>query len=605
MRLQKPSDIPTRLSTTRPPVEIAESLSSTRFPRLWLARQVLAWLAPLVWLWSRGRLTDEINAQRARRLFERMGGLWVKTGQLLAMRRDLFSDTLCDELSQLQDHTRGFAPELARRIIEQDLGAPVEELFARFDPTPFAAASIGQIHDATLPNGLRVAVKVQRPNIAASFRRDLLLIQLIVRFFETIHFLPHLRWGEMLWELQGTLGDELDYRLEATSIQRMRRSLRSHKVYVPKVFSKYCSARVLVMEFIQGVFMSDYIKVGLTDPARLKAWCAENRIDARKVGRRLYFSHCRQVFEDNLFHCDLHPGNILLTRDSRVALIDFGSVGSFEKTLIQKYKMLFEAISQREYAKVSDMFVLLGPPLPPNINTEDVKADVVRWMRSWEQRAETKSLPYHQKSLANCVSGITRILMKYKIPATWEFMRMNRAGVTLDASLVYLLPKVNFVKIAGEYSEKGRKRAAKKASKPRRAAEGLASALLNAATIPRTLQEHLFFEGEWLRRRAKTFQASTGKFAYLATAIANLVSAALFLGTALAINLVLHMYFPTLHADHLGRGGQWMTERFDELPAWVGLLSTGITPLLLYVFIVNIGVKRRFASKEVQPTPER
>src|SRR6516165_2556839 len=177
-------------------------------------------------------------------------------------------------------------------------------------------------------------------------------------------FVPDLRWEEMLWELDQIVAEEIDYRFEASNMRRMRKSLWPHRVYVPKVFPSYCTKQVLVTEFIDGVLMTDYIRMLGDDPQRCAAWCAENKIRPRLVARRLYNSLLRQLLEDNLFHGDPHPGNIMLLRNSRIALIDFGTVGSMEREYHQKFGLLFKAMAGQDYAKSADLLLLLSGALP-------------------------------------------------------------------------------------------------------------------------------------------------------------------------------------------------------------------------------------------------
>ncbi len=236
--------------------------------------------------------------------------------------------------------------------LSRELGGPVEAFFQEFNAVPLAAASIGQTHEARLRGGVRVVVKVQRPDIAEAFRSDLRFLKFMIGIIHVLHVLESGRWDEMLWELDKTFSEELDYRLEATSISRMRKLLRPQKVYAPRVFHRYCTRRVLVMEFVEGVFMSEYIHVAQKDPERLRAWSLENNVSPKRVGKKLYLSHLQQVFEDNLYHCDLHPGNIVLLRDDRFALIDFGAIASFEKSFLEKYMLMFRG-SQRATSRRS------------------------------------------------------------------------------------------------------------------------------------------------------------------------------------------------------------------------------------------------------------
>ncbi|HET7697808.1 MAG TPA: AarF/ABC1/UbiB kinase family protein [Vicinamibacterales bacterium] len=470
-------------------------------------RVAFVWLLALLRRRASGRDHTSDVAVAVRVTLERLGGLWIKAGQLLAMRRDLFPEAFCTELSFLQDSAFGFPASHVRAIIEAESGAPLEHLYSRFDPVPIAAASIGQVHRARLRrNGVDVAVKVQRPYVELVMHRDLRFIRRCARLLERCSILPHARWLEMVWELDNIMRNETDYRVEASFIRRMRVVLKGHDVYAPKVFRRESSRRVLVMEFIRGVFMTEFIRAAETDPPRLRAWMAENRIKAGLVGRRLYETHTRQVFEDNLFHCDLHPGNIVLLRDSRLALIDFGSIGSIDRSKLKKYYVIFQAMGQGDYTKAAEVFLLLGPPLRP-VRVQDVKADIVRTLRQWEVRVAVERLSYHERSLTYAMQGIANVYRQHRIGLGWEFMQVNRAEVTMDASLAYLLPRINYHEMIRRYERAARRR------ELHRAASGPAMldrvvGLVSILDVAANLAENTFYESERLRNQLTTFDSN-------------------------------------------------------------------------------------------------
>ncbi|MEZ4432013.1 MAG: AarF/ABC1/UbiB kinase family protein [bacterium] len=390
----KPHWVPTPLVTQRARPEIKPLRRPHRFRAVMLATLWSGALLHLLWLRITGRATSEARALVIRQLLERLGGVWIKVGQLLGMRRDLFSGEFCDVLSALQDHATGFAFEHTRRAIEGELGGPIDRFFSEFEEAPFAAASIGQIHRARLRRGgTLVAVKIRRPYIARMVRGDIRFVEVLCRVAMALRIFSFFRWDDFHHELERTLGEELDYRFEATNIRDMRRNLKDHGIYAPKVFTRLCSERVLVMEFITGALMSDVLRLRHVDPTRLQHWLAENGIQMKTVGRCLFESLMRQIFEDNYFHGDLHPGNIVLLRDSRIALIDFGSVGWLEADFLAQYDKMQDAMAHQQYAKASDLMLLLGPELPP-IDLEPCKRELVAFMRAWALRARTPGMPY-------------------------------------------------------------------------------------------------------------------------------------------------------------------------------------------------------------------
>ena len=548
--MQPKNSIPTPLfaGEERRPVRIVPARRPRSIRGLQIALHAVriagTWLLASLRRRLTGRDDTTVVAVAVRRTLERLGGLWIKAGQLLGMRRDLFPEAFCTELSLLQDTAVGFPARNVRAIIESEYGAPLEQIYSRFDLQPIAAASIGQVHRARLRrNNVDVAVKVQRPFVEEVMRRDLRFIRRCARVLVRLSVLPHARWLEMVWELENIMRNEIDYRIEASFIRRMRVVLKGHQVYAPKVFRRESSRRVLVMEYIRGVFMSEFITACQTDPARLRAWMAENRIKAGAVGRRLYDTHTRQVFEDNLFHCDLHPGNIVLLRDSRLALIDFGSIGSIDRTKLKKYYLIFQAMGQGDYTKVAEVFLLLGPPLRA-VRIEDVKADIVRTLRQWETRVSVERLRYHERSLTYAMQGIANVYRRHRIALGWEFMEVNRAEVTMDASLMYLLPDINYHDMIRRYERAARRRELRRASSGPAMLERVVG-LVNVLDVASNLAENTFYQGERLRSRLTTFDSHATVAGLLVSTLVLLLER-LSLAAALLVALTLfHDVYPT------------------------------------------------------------
>ena len=415
---------------------------------LWFARRRL-----------RGRPSSIELAAALRGLFESLGGLWIKLGQLIAMRRDLLPSDFCSELGRLQDRAKGFPGDLARRIVEEDLGFPLETVFERFEERPFAAASIGQLHRARLRDGgTWVAVKVQRPYIKDVVERDLALVRWVCRSLHFLHIQRNFHWRDLIHELTAAIQEELDYRLEATSIGRMRRTLRRHGVYVPRVFKQLCTNRVLTMEFVSGVLMSDFIALRERDPPGADRWLAANQVNPERVGRRLHISLMRQIVEDNLFHGDLHPGNIILLRRSRVALIDFGSIGTLEARFREFYRRLLRSLSDIDFEKTADMVTLIAPAAEDSVDWERGRRNAAGALRQAELRAWAPNLTYSERSMTRALLDLVRSQAVLHVPVGWAFMRIDRAHVTLDASLMYLVPNVSYFALGQSYFTGANKR---------------------------------------------------------------------------------------------------------------------------------------------------
>ncbi len=603
--MQKQSLIPSPLNPdhqSRRAIEIVEPSLPSRwrfFLILWflmggMMRSIAGRLWPPL---NKTRYTPLASARRLRAFMEKMGGLWVKAGQIVALRRDLFEEEFCAELTRLQDRARGFPGSYARRIIEEDLGRPIEEVFSSFDEMPLAAASIGQAHRGHLKESdAEVVIKVLRPNITASFTRDLRYVYLLVWMMDRGRIAAHFRWMDMYAELESAILEELDYRQEAASLRRMRRQLRSQKIYVPKVFLEFCSDRVLVMERVQGVYMSEFIQVAATNPERAREWLKENKISARQAGERLLFSHYQQLLEDNFYHCDLHPGNILLMRQSRVTLIDFGSVGSSDRTGLTRMVQLLAAVSNRDYRKVADLFMLISPELP-NRDLTEVKEKIVRFYREFEPLTKIKSLPYHQKSLGVVAGSIVKALGEAGVALGWDFLRSNRAELTLDASLMYLLPEIDYPKTIRRYMKKARERQQKKLRRTAPIRAQLAK-LSEQVDLPTKLAENAYFEGEYMRKRARKYEGYVSKAAQVGLFLFMALSRGCVLAAVGSVVLMLHQRFHILYRLR----STWVYAAVERLPRIDTVVWFLITGGLVYLSSEMLAIQHVLEQPEPSKT---
>lgn len=594
-----PALTPTRLDPSRPSRIVVVDIRPVSRLRTATTLLVFARLCrQLLWLRFRGRADSRLVGQMVRETFEQLGGLWLKAGQLLSLRVDLFPKAFCQELAQLQNRSYAFPTPIARQILEQELGTSIEDVFDEFAPQPFAVASIGQVYRARLRREqVYVAVKIQKPFSDQLFARDMLLIRWIVRLLAVVRFRTHMRWDLGYNELSDVMKEELDYHYEASALRRMKRTLRGHRIYVPRLFARYSSRRVLVTEFIHAILMADYIRMAEENPERLAAWLAENNVKPRKVARKLIQSMYRQLFENNLFHGDLHPGNIVLLRNSRVALIDFGSTSFTEREYLQKFVMFVQALASRQFAKAADLSLMLTASLPNNLDVDQVKEDLVRTLRSWATRTLVKQLPYHEKSMDNVTIELVRILVGCRCTMEWGWLRIHRALTTLDTSLVYLYADVNYTRMLQRYfdrAERRKLRAMLQAGFPFRVLSGYETQL----SIQDRMNEYTLFQGELVRRHAQVFRGSVSKISAVLRSIVQLSGAAIaVVGIAGAI-VFADQHYGLAALDLLGPQTAGSIRRIPVLDGavWIGLLL-----LYTYVVILHLKLRNRLLHRDAGP----
>jgi ubiquinone biosynthesis protein len=277
------------------------------------------------------------RGRHLREMLDELGPTFVKFGQLLSTRPDIVPPDIIAELRGLQDDVRPFPFADVERVIREELGQPIERLFLEFDEVPLASASIGQVHRAVLPNNRRVAVKVQRPNAPATIESDIQLLDQAARLVvERVRALDFVDTRELVDEFGRSIRQELDYRLEARNAETFHHNFAGHPhVAVPRVYWSYTRARVLTLEYLDGVQVADL---------ELDAWPLEQR---RRLAYVIAEAWMTMIFRHGFFHGDPHPANILVLGPERIGLVDFGLAGRLTDSDLSKLTRLFiDAINE-------------------------------------------------------------------------------------------------------------------------------------------------------------------------------------------------------------------------------------------------------------------
>ncbi len=303
----------------------------------------LYYIAPWNWL-PRKRLP---RAYRIRRALEDLGPIYVKFGQILSTRKDLLPDDIAEELAQLQDNVPPFPGSMAREMIESAYGCPLSAVFAEFDETPLASASVAQVHAARLHDGTEVVAKVLRPNVRKHIERDISLMKTIAKLAERYwQDGRRLRPCEVVTEFEKILYDELDLLREAANASQLRRNFEhSNELYVPEVYWPHCRTNVMVMERISGIPISNI------DALR------DSGIDLKELSRRGVEIFFTQVFQHNFFHADMHPGNIFVSPEGYYIAVDFGIMGTLNPIDQRYLAENFLAFFRRDYKRVAELHV--------------------------------------------------------------------------------------------------------------------------------------------------------------------------------------------------------------------------------------------------------
>jgi ubiquinone biosynthesis protein len=395
---------------------------------------VLRWLKPFA-----GRAREDIDTLppgvRARLALEHLGPIFVKFGQILSTRRDLLPPEIADELAALQDRVAPFDGALARAEVERSLRQPVSALYASFDETALASASIAQVHAARLHDGSEVVVKVLRPDIEKRIGEDLALLRAVARFVARHHpRADKIRPLDVVAEIEATLANELDLQHEGANASVIgRRWNGSGEAVVPKVHWPLSGERVLTLERMHGIPIGD------------GAALARAGIDRRALAERLIRLFYTQVFRDNLFHADLHPGNLFVQpRDGAkplVVLLDFGMVGSLSAQDQRYLAENFMAMFTLDYRRVAELHLEAGW-MPRHVRVETLEAGVRAVCEPYFTR------PLSQINLGEVLFKLFRMAQRYELTLQPQLILLQKTLLNVEGLSRWLDPEIDIWTVA-------------------------------------------------------------------------------------------------------------------------------------------------------------
>jgi len=373
---------------------------------------------------------------RLRRTLDDLGPTFVKFGQVLSTRSDILPEGVLSELQKLQDSAKPMPAGVAQEIVEGELGAPVDEVFASFDPVPLGSASIGQVHRAVLRGGERVAVKVQRPDAPLRVGGDLELMRDFATFLDQ-------RFGRNLFvdvrglvaEFEVVISRELDYTAEAENARRFAADFAGTQVIIPEVYLGLSTSKVLTEEYIEGTKFRDIRPLVLSPSER------------RRVATMGADAIFKMAFEDGFFHGDPHPSNLLLTPGGDLALLDFGMVGYMSQGDIEALSGLFIAVIQRDAPAALRALERLGVRY-----ATEIRGDLIRDLREFLNKYS--GLSVGEVTLGQALSELIALARRYRLRMPPVFPLLTKALVTAEGLARTIDPTINVYEVARPYAQR-------------------------------------------------------------------------------------------------------------------------------------------------------
>ena len=358
---------------------------------------------------------DKSDPEQLAADLERLGPAFVKLGQLLSTRADLLPAPYLDALSRLQDSLDPFSFAEVEQIVQDELGFRLSKGFASFDPEPVAAASLGQVHRAQLRDGREVAVKVQRPNIREKMAEDLATIEDIADFLDKHTSAgPQFNFTQMVHEFRRAVTLELDYRREASNLDRVADNLSDFpRIVVPRPIDDYTSSRVLTMELVKGQKVTSITPLMRQD------------IDGPGLATELFRAYLHQIIVNGFFHADPHPGNVFLTDDGRIALLDLGMVSRLTQSRQEQLLKLLLAVSEADGDRATALALEMGECVV-EVNADNLKRDVQELLGAY------LDAPLAQVQVGRAMMELTRIAGQHGVRLPSEMTMLGKTLLNLD-----------------------------------------------------------------------------------------------------------------------------------------------------------------------------
>ena len=370
---------------------------------------------------------------RLRMALAELGPTFIKLGQILSTRPDLVGVKLAEEFQQLQANAPSDPPKDIRKLIESELGKPVEQLFASFEPEAMASASIGQVHRAQLHSGEAVVVKVLHTDIEKKVAVDMDILAGLALMAEMIPEFRNYRPQAIVAEFQRSMRRELDFGREQRNIQQFTHDFRHDRtVHIPRTYPKLSSRRVLTMELLDGIKLSERKRL------------AEANIDTDELARRGAAICLKMIFENGFYHADPHPGNLLAMDGCRVGLLDFGMVGRIDERLHEDVSEMLVALSNLDAEHMTSMILRLGKT-PADLDRSALALDVADFLSYYGGQS------LERFDLGGALNEMMEQVRRYRIMLPARIVMLLKALVTLEGTARLISPKFSLVEMIRPY----------------------------------------------------------------------------------------------------------------------------------------------------------
>ena len=382
---------------------------------------------------------DNSVPERLRLVLEDLGTTFIKLGQVISTRPDLVGDEVSQEFTKLQDNTPPFEYDIVKSRIEEELGAPIGEIFSSFDDEPLAAASVGQVHRAVLKDGSAVAVKVQRPDLETLVKQDITIMRYLANLIDKrIPKWQYYNLPGIVDEFERSILKEINYGQEARNAKRFKTIFKGDKsIYVPEIHDEYCTPHVLTMEFIEGVKVRDIME----NPE------LGEKFKGKTIARRGAESYFKQVLVHGFFHADPHPGNIYVLKNNVVCFLDFGMMGHIDDEFREELAELFIFIINYDIKGIISQLIYMGI-ISESSDLKSLKYDIMDLMDRYYD-ADLKELGNIIKDL-----GTSKIMEKYQIKLPRDFVLLGRVITMVEDMGQKLDPEFNGVEISKPLAKK-------------------------------------------------------------------------------------------------------------------------------------------------------